>query len=69
MAGPNNFQPNFLMPTLKPNSIGAMVAAVEADANITVKTNTEVARIGGAPGDFGVTLKAAGNEIRVGCTG
>ena len=45
---------------LEPNSIGAMVAAVEADANITVKTNTEVARIGGAPGDFGVTLKAAG---------
>ncbi len=45
---------------LESNSIGAMVAAVEADANITVKTNTEVARIGGAPGDFGATLKAAG---------
>ncbi|MCX5870615.1 MAG: FAD-dependent oxidoreductase [Deltaproteobacteria bacterium] len=47
---------------LEPNSIGTMVAAVEADANITVKTNTEVARIGGAPGDFGVTLKAAGEK-------
>jgi len=47
---------------LEPNSIGAMVAAVEADPNITVKTNTEVARIAGAPGDFGVTLKAAGEK-------
>jgi quinone-modifying oxidoreductase subunit QmoB len=47
---------------LEPNSIGSLVAAVEADSNITVKTNTEVARIGGAPGDFGVTLKAAGEK-------
>ncbi len=47
---------------LEPNSIGTMVAAVEADANITVKTSTEVARIGGAPGNFGVTLKAAGSQ-------
>ena len=47
---------------LEPNSIGSLVAAVEADGNITVKTNTEVARIGGAPGDFGVTLKAAGEK-------
>ena len=47
---------------LEANSIGSLVAAVEADANITVKTNTEVARIGGAPGDFGVTLKAAGEK-------
>jgi quinone-modifying oxidoreductase subunit QmoB len=47
---------------LEPNSIATMVAAVEADANITVKTSTEVARIGGAPGDFGVSLKAAGSK-------
>jgi quinone-modifying oxidoreductase subunit QmoB len=47
---------------LEPNSIGSLVAAVEADPNITVKTYTEVARIGGAPGDFGVTLKAAGEK-------
>jgi len=47
---------------LEDNSIGSMIAAVEADANITVKTVTEVARIGGAPGDFQVTLKAAGTK-------
>ena len=47
---------------LEDNSIGEMIAAVEADGNITVKTGTEVARIGGAPGDFKVTLKAAGTK-------
>ncbi len=47
---------------LEENSIGSMVAAVEADGNISVKLNTEVARIGGAPGDFAVTLKAAGSK-------
>ena len=47
---------------LEENSIGSMIAEVEADASITVKTNTEVARIGGAPGDFKVTLKAAGTS-------
>ncbi|MDA3970165.1 MAG: FAD-dependent oxidoreductase [Desulfobulbaceae bacterium] len=45
---------------LEEPTIGAMIAEVEADTNITVKTSTEVARIGGAPGDFDVTLKAAG---------
>lgn len=47
---------------LEPNSIGDLVAAVTADANITVKTNTEVARIGGAPGDFAVTFKTPGTK-------
>jgi len=47
---------------LEPNSIGDIVAAVSADANITVKTNTEVGRIGGAPGDFGVTFKISGTK-------
>jgi len=46
---------------LEDNSIAAMIAAVETDGNITVKTSTEVARIGGAPADFKVTLKAAGS--------
>jgi len=41
-------------------TIAAMVKDVEAASNITVKTETEVARIGGAPGAFKVTLKAAG---------
>lgn len=47
---------------LEPNSIGDMIASVEGDANITVKTNIEVARIGGAPGDFAVTFKAPGSK-------
>ena len=29
---------------------------------ITIKTATEVARISGAPGNFGVTFKAAGTK-------
>ena len=45
---------------LEDPTVGEMVAAVEGDANITVKTSTEVARIGGAPGAYKVTLKAAG---------
>ncbi len=41
-------------------TIATLVKEVEADSNITVKTETEVARIGGAPGAFKVTLKPAG---------
>lgn len=41
-------------------TIADMVKDVEADSKITVKTETEVARIGGAPGAFKVTLKPAG---------
>jgi len=47
---------------LEESSIAALVAEVEADDNIDVKTETEVARISGAPGDFGVTLKKAGEK-------
>jgi len=47
---------------LEEPTIGALVAEIEGDANITIKTGTEVARIGGAPGEFSVTLKAAGTE-------
>ena len=47
---------------LEEPTIGAMIADVEGDANITVKTSTEVARIGGAPLRFKVTLKAAGES-------
>jgi quinone-modifying oxidoreductase subunit QmoB len=43
-------------------TITQMIQAVENDSNITVKTATEVARIGGAPGDFNVTLKTAGEK-------
>lgn len=47
---------------LEEPTIGALVAEVEGDANITVKTATEVARISGSPGDFNATLKAAGTD-------
>ncbi len=41
-------------------SIEQMIADVTGNADITVKTGTEVARIAGAPGQFNVTLKATG---------
>ncbi len=44
---------------LEEPSIGAMIAAVEGDSKIMVKTSCEVARIGGAPGKFNVTFKEA----------
>ncbi|MDH4320745.1 MAG: hydrogenase iron-sulfur subunit [Desulfobulbaceae bacterium] len=47
---------------LEEPTVPAMVAAVEADGNITVRTNTEVARIGGAPGAFKLTTKATGTK-------
>ena len=46
---------------LEAPSIEQMVAAVTGDSNITVKTGTEVARIGGAPGEFNATFKATGS--------
>ncbi len=45
---------------LEEPTIGAMIAEVEGMGSITVKTSTEVARIGGAPGAFKVTLKESG---------
>ncbi len=45
---------------LEENPIQALVAEIEASDKITVKTGTEVARISGAPGDFGVVFKATG---------
>lgn len=45
---------------LEENPAEALVAAINANDKITVKTGTEVARIGGAPGDFKVTFKDAG---------
>jgi len=47
---------------LEENPINALIAEVEANPKITVKTGVEVARISGAPGDFGVTLKATGTK-------
>ena len=45
---------------LEENPIEALIAEVDADSKITVKSATEVARITGAPGDFGISFKAAG---------
>lgn len=47
---------------LEENPAEALVAAINANDKITVKTGTEVARIGGAPGDFKVTFKDAGTK-------
>ena len=47
---------------LEENPIEALIAAVEGDSRITIKTATEVARITGAPGDFGISFKAAGTK-------
>ncbi len=45
---------------LESPSIQQMIADVQSISKITVKTSCEVARIGGAPGQFNVTLKAVG---------
>lgn len=47
---------------LEDPTIQDMVNAVASDSNITVKTGTEVARIAGYPGEFKVSLKAAGSK-------
>ncbi|MBR9986573.1 MAG: hydrogenase iron-sulfur subunit [Desulfosarcina sp.] len=48
---------------LIPPVVAAKIAEVEALANITVKIETEVARIAGQPGEFTVTLKKPGEKI------
>lgn len=44
-------------------AVDSKIQAVEADGNITVRTETEVARIAGEPGNFTVTLKKPGVKI------
>ncbi len=48
---------------LVPPVIESKIKELEADDNITVKTETVVARIAGEPGDFIVTLKKPGDKI------
>jgi len=43
--------------------IAAKIKEAEADANITIKTGTLVARIAGQPGEFTVTFKKPGEKI------
>jgi len=47
---------------LEAPNIDQMIADVQANNRITIKTATEVARIAGAPGTFNVTLKPAGSK-------
>jgi quinone-modifying oxidoreductase subunit QmoB len=49
--------------SLVPPVVDAKVQAVEAHPNITVKTETVVARLAGQPGEFTVTLKKPGEKI------
>ncbi|MEW6221632.1 MAG: FAD-dependent oxidoreductase, partial [Thermodesulfobacteriota bacterium] len=42
--------------------VDSLVAEVKAAGNITIKLNTEVARIAGAPGMFDISFKAAGSK-------
>jgi quinone-modifying oxidoreductase subunit QmoB len=43
-------------------TVGAKIKELEGYANITVKTEAEVARIAGAPGDFTITFKKPGEK-------
>jgi quinone-modifying oxidoreductase, subunit QmoB len=47
---------------LEENPIHSLIAEVEANEKISIKTGTEVARITGSPGDFGISFKAAGTK-------
>jgi quinone-modifying oxidoreductase, subunit QmoB len=47
---------------LEQPTIDQLIAEVQADSRISIKTETEVARIAGAPGQFNVTLKGAGEK-------
>ncbi|MGR0480099.1 MAG: FAD-dependent oxidoreductase [Candidatus Electronema sp. V4] len=47
---------------LEQPNIEQLVAAATGSSKITVKTETEVARIGGAPGAFKVSFKTAGSK-------
>jgi quinone-modifying oxidoreductase subunit QmoB len=43
--------------------VASKIAAIESHPNITIRTETVVARIAGEPGDFVVTLKKPGDKI------
>ncbi len=48
---------------LIPPMVGEKINAIEANSNITVRTETVAARIAGEPGNFTVTLKKPGEKI------
>ena len=43
--------------------VNSLISQIEADSRIEVKTNCEVARIAGQPGEFTVTFKTPGEKI------
>ena len=49
--------------TLQAPVVDSLVAEIGSYANIDVRTNCEVARIGGQPGEFTVTFKTPGEKI------
>jgi len=49
--------------TLQAPVVDALIQEIEANGNIDVRTNTEVARIAGQPGEFTVTMKTPGEKI------
>jgi quinone-modifying oxidoreductase subunit QmoB len=47
---------------LEENPVDALIQKVVSDSNISIKTGVEVARIGGAPGNFAVSFKPTGTK-------
>ncbi len=58
----NSFPTKAPWTDLEDNPVQTLIAEVQNDPKITVKTNTEVARIAGAPGAFRISFKAAGTR-------
>ncbi|CAK8720628.1 hypothetical protein GCAAIG_10175 [Candidatus Electronema halotolerans] len=56
------FPTKFPYSELEQPNVEELVAAATSNPKITIKTETEVARIAGAPGQFRVSLKAAGSK-------
>ncbi|MGD8241639.1 MAG: FAD-dependent oxidoreductase [Desulfobacterales bacterium] len=55
--------PGFPYDSLAAPTIDAQIAELDNYSNITVRTNTMVARLAGEPGNFTVTLKKPGEKI------
>lgn len=47
---------------LEENPVPALIAAVKGNKKITIKTETEVARIAGGPGNFSISFKKTGEK-------
>ncbi len=56
------FPTSYPYATLEEPTIEKLIADVSGNAKITVKTGSEVARVAGAPGQFNVTFKKAGEK-------